>query len=84
MWIDKLYHRYMYIKIIFLYLICLFREKLVEKMKAGPYAIFTDGSNDNDIKKMMPLTISVLDEEGVKTEFLDMGWTERTTAEGML
>ena len=33
----------------FFYLICLFREKLVEKMKAEPYAIFTDGPNDNYI-----------------------------------
>lgn len=54
-------------------------------MKTGPYAIYTDGSNDNNIKKMMPITISIQDskgETGVKTEFLDMGLSESQTSEG--
>lgn len=58
-----------------------YRKSLVEKMRAGPYALFTDGSNDNGLKKMMPLSIAVLEESGVKVHFLDMGLIERTTAE---
>lgn len=56
-------------------------------MRRGPYSIYTDGSNDNNLQKMMPLTISVADEKsahGVSTEFLDMGLCTSTTAEGLL
>lgn len=58
-----------------------YRKRLVEKMRAGPYALFIDGSNDNGLKKMRPLSIAVLEESGVKVHFLDMGLIERTTAE---
>lgn len=54
-------------------------------MKVGAFAIFTDGSNDNGLKKMLPLTISVLSvssETGVSNEFLDICMSSRSTGEG--
>lgn len=56
-------------------------------MKSGPYSIYTDGSNDNGLKKMMPITVSVEDdtkELGISNEFLDICMTETSTAEGII
>lgn len=56
-------------------------------MKSGPYSIYTDGSNDNGLKKMMPITISVEDDDkelGISNEFLDICMTETSTAEGII
>ena len=43
----------------------------MDVMRHQPFAIFTDGSNDNGLEKMMPLSINVLRDSGVKSEF----WT---------
>lgn len=59
-----------------------FRSELVDKMKAGPYSISTDGSNDNGLKKMYPMVITVATEEGPRTRFLDMCTGISSTAEG--
>lgn len=67
------------------FLLLVFRGKLVDKMRKGPYAIYTDGSNDNGLQKMMPITVSVLDESrdnGISNEFLDICMTSSATAEG--
>ena len=58
------------------------RAKLVEKMKCGPYSLATDGSNNNGIDKMFPLTVSAPTEEGISTQFLDMCLGTSATAEG--
>ena len=43
-------------------------------MKNAPYSLATDGSNDNGLKKMNPLTVQIYDVnlKRVKTSFLDM------------
>ena len=41
-------------------------------MIEGPYSLSTDGSNDNGIKKMFPLVVTVCTPTGVESRFLDM------------
>lgn len=59
-----------------------FRASLVEHMKNYPYALATDGSNDNGLEKMNPLTVRIFDVNAgkVKTSLLDMCMTPSGTA----
>ena len=52
-----------------------FRSSLISKMNSGPYAIGTDGSNDDGLLKMNPLLVRVFDNEKGKiySQILDMG-----------
>lgn len=60
-----------------------FRSKLIEKMKSGPYALSTDGSNDEGLVKMNPLLVRVFDDdkEKVSSQLLDMCVTKESTSE---
>lgn len=51
-----------------------FKAHLVNVMTSGPYSIAVDGSNDNDLQKMYPLTVRFYDEKlgKVTTQLLDM------------
>ena len=51
-----------------------FKADLVDKMISSPYSIAIDGSNDNDLRKMYPLTVRFYDEKlgEVTTQLLDM------------
>ena len=51
-------------------------------MIEGPYSLSTDGSNDNGIKKMFPLVVTVCTPTGVESRFLDMCTGTSSTAEG--
>lgn len=51
-------------------------------MQRGPYSICTDGSNDNSIKKMFPITVTVELGGAMVTRFLDMCTGTSGTAEG--
>lgn len=51
-------------------------------MRTCGYAIYTDGSNDNGIKKMMLITVSILDGDQVTCQFLDICMSESSTAKG--
>ena len=61
---------------------------LVAQMKSQPFALAIDGSNDNGLRKMNPLTVRIFDNENgvVLTKFLDMCLTSGSmagTAEGI-
>ena len=62
-----------------------FEQALVTHMKTQPFALATDGSNDNGIQKMNPLTVRVFDLDSgcVGTRFLDMYLSPSGTAEGI-
>ena len=51
-----------------------FEAALVSQMQEEPFSLAIDGSNDNDLQKMNPITIRVLDasHRHVLTKFLDM------------
>ena len=59
-----------------------YRDELVTKMQKEPFALAIDGSSDNGIKKMNPLTVRVFDinKQRVTTQFLDMCLTTGKTA----
>lgn len=52
----------------------MFKEDLITSMKVHPFSISIDGSNDNGLKKMNPITIRIYDvnENRIVTRFLDM------------
>ena len=52
-------------------------------MKNAPYSLATDGSNDNGLKKMNPLTVQIYDVnlKRVKISLLDMCLSSESTAE---
>lgn len=52
-------------------------------MKNAPYSLANDGSNDNGLKKMNPLTVQIYDVnlKRVKTSLLDMCLSSGSTAE---
>lgn len=58
---------------------------LVDQMKKQPFSISIDGSNDNDLEKMNPITVRVynLQQHRVTTKFLDMGTSSSSTAEAL-
>ena len=62
-----------------------FQRKLVNVMKSSPYALSIDGSSDNDLEKVNPLTVRVFDEEMgvVATHFFDMCSSSSSTAEAI-
>ena len=51
-----------------------FRSALVSAMICGPFAIAIDGSNDNGLEKMNPMTVRLFDSDRgvVTTQLLDM------------
>ena len=59
-----------------------FEADLVSKMREEPFSLAIDGSNDNDVQKMNPITIRVLDISRcqVSTRFLDMCLTSGTAS----
>ena len=62
-----------------------FRQNLVEHVKKNPFSIAIDGSSDNDIEKMNPLTIKIFKVAcgNVRTQFLDMWMSSSSTAQGI-
>ncbi|MCG8622687.1 MAG: hypothetical protein MJE68_11925 [Proteobacteria bacterium] len=58
---------------------------LIETMKAHPFSVSIDGSNDTGLEKMNPMTIRIYDETNGKivTKFLDMCTTASSTAEAI-
>jgi hypothetical protein len=59
-----------------------FQIDLVSKMKANPYTLTTDGSNDSDLTKLNPLTIKIFDISfnKITSNLLDMCTTKGATA----
>ena len=59
------------------------QSSLVEKMKSAVYSLATDGSNDQNLEKMNPLTVRYFDEpqHKVVTQFLGMYLSRSSTAE---
>ena len=57
------------------------QSPLVEKMKSAVYSLATDGSNDQNLQKMNPLTVQHFDElqHKVVTQFLDMCLSRSST-----
>ena len=57
-----------------------FEEALVSHMRGNPFSLAIDGSNDNGLKKMNPVTVRIFDpDQGrVSTRFLDMCLTSGT------
>ena len=51
-----------------------FKGELISAMQKAPYSLSIDGSNENGIQKMNPLTVRIFDEDRkrVETRFLDM------------
>lgn len=60
-------------------------EDLLESMKAHPYSLSIDGSNDTDLKKKNPVTVRIYDVNSsrVVTRFLDMCSSSSSTAQGI-
>ena len=61
------------------------QSSLVEKMKSAVYSLATDGSSDQNLEKMNPLTMQYFDESQHKvvTQFLDICLSRSCTAEGI-
>ena len=54
-----------------------FRSSLVVTLKNQPFAIAIDGSNDNGLEKMNPLTVRLFNGESkITTQLLDMCLTK--------
>ena len=62
-----------------------FQMSLVDKMKAEPFSLATDGSNDSGLQKMNPLTLMIFDVNRgmVITQLLVMCLTSASTAESI-
>ena len=62
------------------------KKDLVDNMKSSPFSIAVDGSNDNGLSKMNPLTVRIFDLERsrIVTRFLDMCTATSSTAEAIL
>ena len=62
-----------------------FQQTLVKHIKKNPFSIAIDGSSDNDIEKMNPLTIRIFKIAcgNVRTQFLDMWMSSSSTAQGI-
>ena len=50
------------------------QEKLVTDMRSWPFSIMIDGSNDNGLAKMLPITVRIFDvnHSRIMTKFFDM------------
>ena len=57
-----------------------FEESLVSHMRGNPFTLAIDGSNDNGLEKMNPVTVRIFipDQGRVSTRFLDMCLTSGT------
>lgn len=55
-----------------------FKSSLVNIMRTEPFSIAIDGSNDNGLEKMNPMTVRIYDvtRSKVVTQFLDMCLTK--------
>ena len=54
-----------------------FKSFMVNLLKAGPFLIAVDGSNDTGLEKMNPLTVRFYDgHKKITTQFLDMCLTK--------
>jgi hypothetical protein len=62
-----------------------FQQSLVEHVKNNPFSIAIDGSSDNAVEKMNPLTVRIfyVNRGNVCTQFLDMCMSSSSTAEGI-
>ena len=60
-------------------------QQLLSEMKAHPFSLSVDGSNDTGLEKTNPLTVKIYDHESkaVVTRFLDMCVSRTATAEGI-
>lgn len=59
-----------------------FKSELVRAMKSGPFSIAIDGSNDNGLEKMNPMTVRFYNENlgRISTQLLDMCLTTGETS----
>lgn len=57
-----------------------FEKESVEYMKSSPFCSAIDGSNDNDLQKMNPMTVRMFDSSRgrICTGFVDMCLIEGT------
>ena len=54
-----------------------FRSSVIATLKKQPFAIANDGSNDNGLEKMNPLTVRMYDGQSkITTQLLDMCLTK--------
>ena len=62
-----------------------YQHSLVAIMQNGFFSVAIDGSSDNGVKKMNPLTVRVFNTQSgmVHTQFLDMCMSSQSTAEGI-
>ena len=62
-----------------------YQHGLVKVMKTGPFSVAIDGSSDNGVEKMNPLTVRIFNVKRgiVHTQFLDMCLSSLSTAEGL-
>ena len=60
-------------------------EDLLQSMKLHPFSLAVDGSNDEGLEKMNPLTVRIFDLNAnrIVTRFLDMCTSSSSTAEGI-
>ncbi len=51
-----------------------FKSNLISRMTRGPFSVAIDGSNDNGLEKMNPLTVRLFNSNSglVDTQLLDM------------
>ncbi|CAB3996169.1 PREDICTED: uncharacterized protein LOC100641058 [Paramuricea clavata] len=61
------------------------QQELVSQMKNGPFSLAIDGSSDNELEKMNPLTVRLFDINTHKVEgrFLDMCSATASTAQAI-
>ena len=61
------------------------QKMLVNQMKTSCFSIVTDGSNDQGLEKMNPVTVSIFDinQNKVVTKFLDMCKFEESNAKAI-
>ena len=60
-------------------------QELIENMRAHPFSVSIDGSNDTGLEKMNPVTVRIynLKENCVSTHFLDMCLSSSSTAHSL-
>ena len=61
------------------------KKDLIDNMKAHPFSVSVDGSNDTGLEKMNPVTIRIYDTNSgrIITQFLDMCTSASSTAEAI-
>ena len=60
-------------------------QSLIDKMKSSVFSLSTDGSNDQNLEKMYPVTVRIFDINHHKavTKFLDMCLSKSSTSAGI-